>query len=125
MIVGARRLPFVPLAAMLALCAGAITAPSLSAAVDTGRTRVFKYLMGTSVQIEIHGGDTALRQQAADEAFAAIGEIDRLMSDYRADSELTRVNQAAADAPVVVSAPLMAVLAAGDRVSGKATGPSM
>ena len=44
------------------------------------------------------------------------------MSDYRADSEVTRVNQAAADSPVVVSAPLMAVLSAGERVSRESQG---
>ena len=106
----------------LAACLAAITAFPLSAAVDTGQMRSLEYLMGTSVRIEIYGGDAALRQQAADEAFAAVAEVDSLMSDYRADSEVTRVNQAAADSPVVVSAPLMAVLSAGERVSRESQG---
>ncbi len=39
---------------------------------------------------------SADRQAAADEAFGAIAEVDRLMSDYRADSELSHLNQTAA-----------------------------
>ncbi len=122
MSIGVRRSPGIHLAMTLAVCLAALTAYPITAAVDTGQTRFFKYLMGTSVRIEIYGGDAALRQQAADEAFAAVGEVDRLMSDYRADSEVTRVNRSASDQPVVVSAPLMAVLAAGERVSQESHG---
>jgi FAD:protein FMN transferase len=73
--------------------------------------------MGTSVRVEVYGGTASDRQAAADEAFGAIGEVDRLMSDYRADSELTHVNQTAAQQPVSVSAPMFAVLDAAERVS--------
>ena len=61
-------------------------------------------------------------EQAADEAFAAIAEVNRLMSDYRGDSELTMVNRAAAMRPVSVSPPLFAVLEAADRVSHQSDG---
>ncbi len=51
-------------------------------------TRVHRYLMGTSMTIEVSGGDAASRADVIDEAFASMVEIDRLMSNYRADSEL-------------------------------------
>jgi len=121
-ILRARRSRTVHCVATLAVCLGAIAALPLSASVDTGQTRVFRYLMGTSVRVEAYGGDAALRQQAADEAFAAVAEVDRLMSDYRADSEVTRVNHTAANGPIVVSTPLMAVLTAGERVSRESQG---
>ena len=86
---GARRLH----AAYTATCSPRVPRRSLSfhprASVDTGQTRVFKYLMGTSSGSRSTAA-TRARQQAADEAFGAVAEVDRLMSDYRADSEARR-----------------------------------
>jgi thiamine biosynthesis lipoprotein ApbE len=66
------------------------------AAVHAGQTaesHQYRYMMGTSIQVQAFGGDEATRQTAIDEAFAAFAEIDRLMSNYRDDSELTRLNR--------------------------------
>jgi thiamine biosynthesis lipoprotein len=101
----------------------AAAAPArLGAADDTGQTRWFKYLMGTSMRVEAYGGTSEVRQQAADEAFAALAEVDRLMSDYRADSELAAINGRAAREAVPVSAPTLAVLQAAARVSRASDG---
>lgn len=108
--------PFAAAAAM-ALLAIVIVAGAATSAQDTGATRAFRFLMGTSVRIEAMGGTPALRQQAMDEAFAAIADLDRVMSDYRDDSELTRLNQQAAARAVRISDPLFAVLDAALRVS--------
>ena len=86
-----------------------------------GRTRLFKYLMGTSMRVEVYGGSEADRQAAATEAFAAIAEVDRIMSSYRPDSEISRMN-AAASPGVVVSGPLFAVLEAGRRITSGSGG---
>ena len=56
--------------------------------------------MGTSMTIEVYGGDPASRTDAIDEAFASMVEIDRLMSNYRPDSELAAINAQAALHPV-------------------------
>ena len=85
-------------------------------AQDTGSSRAFKFLMGTQVRVETFGGTLQLRQAATDEAFAAVAEVDRIMSDYRDDSELMMVNRTAALRPVRVSDPLFAVLDAASRV---------
>ena len=115
--------------AVLAGVAALVTATSTSAsAQDTGSTRAFKFLMGTSVRIETSGGTPELRQQALDEAFAAIAEVDRIMSDYRDDSELTLVNGRAAARTTRISDPLLAVLDAALRVaeaSGGAYDPTI
>lgn len=95
----------------------AIVSLSVSAQGDGGRTRTFRYLMGTSMRVEVSGSDDVQRQQATEEAFAAIAEVDRVMSDYRNDSELAGLNAHAGIAPVVVSPPLFAVLAAARRVN--------
>ena len=87
-----------------------------------GETREFRYLMGTSVQIAARGADEAYRQAAIEESFAAIQEVDRLMSNYRDDSELARVNARAAAEAVKVSDPLFAVLQAAQEVSARSQG---
>ncbi len=98
-----------------ALLAGFST-HTLEASDDTAQTRVFRYLMGTAMRVEVYGGTPEDRQTAADEAFGAIAEVDRLMSDYRDDSELTAINRAAATRPVAISAPMLAVLDAAERI---------
>lgn len=85
-------------------------------------TRVHRYLMGTSMTIEVYGGDAGSRTAAIDEAFAAMVEIDRLMSNYRSDSELTRINTEAAQRAVPVSDPMWAVLSAAQIVSERSAG---
>ena len=107
---------------MVAAIVAAGYASVLTADTDTGRTRLFKYIMGTSVRVEVYGGTAATRQQAADEVFASLAEVDRVMSDYREDSELARVNREAAVQPVPLSPPLFAVLAAADRIARQSDG---
>lgn len=83
---------------------------------------VTRFLMGTSIRIEASGGSAATRADALAEAFAAMVEVDRLMSNYRADSELTLVNRDAARAPVHVSDPLFSVLSAAQLISRRSDG---
>lgn len=85
-------------------------------------TRAHRFVMGTSMTIEVSGVDAAARTEALDEAFAALAEVDRLMSHYRDDSELTRVNREAAAQPVPVSPPLFSVLTAAQDVSRASRG---
>lgn len=85
-------------------------------------SRAQRFLMGTSMSIEVYGRDAATRQAAIDAGFAAIQEIDRLMSNYRDDSELARVNRDAAREPVVVSEPLMSVLGAARLINRRSQG---
>jgi FAD:protein FMN transferase len=102
-----------PLASLLA---------TIAAAQGSATTREYRYLMGTSVEVEASGGDLTLRRAAIDEAFAAIAEVDRLMSNYRNDSELSRVNRQADREAVPVSDPMLAVLQAASEVSARSGG---
>ncbi len=101
-------------ATLLQAAPGAIDAP-LS-------TRVHRYLMGTSITIEVYGGTPASRREAIDEAFASMVEVDRLMSNYRAESELARINALAAQRPVRLSDPMWSVLSAAQLVSQRSGG---
>ncbi|CEF48796.1 unnamed protein product [uncultured bacterium] len=85
-------------------------------------TREYRFLMGTSIEVEAYGGDDEARRAGINEAFGAMAEVDRLMSNYRDDSELSLINRTAANGPVHVSAPMLSVLAAAQKVSGQSRG---
>jgi FAD:protein FMN transferase len=89
---------------------------------QTGVSREFRYLMGTSVEVRAYGGTEAIRADAIAEAFGAMIEIDRLMSNWRADSEITAANHNAAQTEVRLSDPLFSVIQAGEMVSNRSGG---
>ena len=89
---------------------------------ETGETHQYQYVMGTSVEVQVFGRDEASRREAIAEAFAAFHDVDHLMSNYRADSELARVNRDAAQHAVTITDPLFAVLDAARRVSVASNG---
>ena len=64
--------------------------------------------MGLPVRLVLHAPDRSAAESAARDAFARIAELDRMMSDYRPDSELRAIHRLRD--PVRVSAELMAVL---------------
>ena len=97
-----------------------MTSTPLGAASDT--SRVSRYVMGTSITVEAYGGTESVRASAIEEAFAAFNEIDRLMSNYRDDSELSQINRLAAAQSVPLSAPMFSVLQAAQRVSAMSSG---
>jgi FAD:protein FMN transferase len=109
---------------MVAVLAYVVAASSRSdvAAQGTALTTVRRYEMGTSIEVRAWGGDPATRTTAIEEAFAAFAEVDRMMSNYRDDSELAEVNRDAARAPVHISEPLFRVIQAAELVSRQSDG---
>jgi thiamine biosynthesis lipoprotein len=91
-------------------------------AQGTAITSVRRYEMGTSIEVRAWGGDPATRSTAIDDAFSAFADVDRVMSNYRDDSELARVNRDAARGPVHVSEPLFRVIQAAALVSRASNG---
>lgn len=93
------------------LCLLAAAAP-LCAASDPDLTHVRRahYVMGTVFEIEAYGKDAERTAAAVEEAFAAIRRADEILSDYRDDSELSRLNRDGAQGFVPLSADLFAVL---------------
>jgi thiamine biosynthesis lipoprotein len=87
----------------------------------TGERHEYRYMMGTSVQVRAFG-DEATTRAAIDEAFAAFAEVDRLMSNYRDDSELALINRCAAHDAVGVSNAMFSVLQAAGRVATVSNG---
>ncbi|HYL03435.1 MAG TPA: FAD:protein FMN transferase [Steroidobacteraceae bacterium] len=89
-----RRIASLPCAALLA---AALAAPAHADWMD--RTEA---IMGTRVYVELWADDPAKGKAAIDAVMAEMRRIDALMSHYKPDSELSRINQRAALEPVAV-----------------------
>jgi thiamine biosynthesis lipoprotein len=101
---------------MLALVAGAVTAR----AEDARRFEYEEPHMGTKFRIVLYAPDKETADRAAKAAFARVGELNRVMSDYVPDSELMKLCQKSAKepaGPVKVSDELFFVLAKAREVS--------
>ena len=79
-------------------------------------------LLGTFVEITASGLDESKLQTAVNAAFAAVGNVHRLMSVHDADSELSSLNREAASHPVTVSRELFQVLRYADRLASESDG---
>ena len=66
--------------------------------------------MGTSVAVELWTSDVEQGRALTRAVLDEMRRIDRLMSSYRSGSELSRINQAAANGPVTVSTELLALI---------------
>ena len=66
--------------------------------------------MGSTYTIDLYGTDRIQMEDAADSAFEEVRRIDELLSNYKPDSELSRVNRRAAQAPLKISPELFDLL---------------
>jgi thiamine biosynthesis lipoprotein len=78
--------------------------------------------MGTLVRVTVHAAGERDARAAFRAAFDRIAELDRILSDYRPDSELNRVTREAVGRPVRVSEDLFRVLAASQALAGQTNG---
>jgi thiamine biosynthesis lipoprotein len=78
--------------------------------------------MGTVCAVEVHSSDRDAAERAVNAAFRAMQEVDWRMSNYREDSELTLLNQHAAEGEVRVSEELFEVLSLAQTISEASDG---
>jgi FAD:protein FMN transferase len=90
--------------------------PALTAAVETTVSRA-RYVMGAVFEITARGGDEAQTTAAVEAAFAEIRRADEVLSHYREDSDLSRLNRAPAGEPVEVDQQLSELLSRADRLT--------
>lgn len=103
----------------LPLLLAALMLVAVDASGEAG-SKVFvrsRYLMGTTVEIKARGSNGAATQGAINAAFDEIARIESMMSHWRDDSELARVNQMAGLQPVEVAPELLEVVKRGIGVS--------
>lgn len=89
---------------------------------SAGEYQESRSLLGTLITIRIRHSDHRVAADAASSAFAAISEVDRVMSIHRADSDLSRVNQFAGSENAVVHPMLNEVLQLASRISELSAG---
>ncbi|HTM49409.1 MAG TPA: FAD:protein FMN transferase [Bryobacteraceae bacterium] len=68
--------------------------------------------MGSAYSLVLYGEDRARLEAASEEAFDETRRLDRMLSNYRPESEWSVVNRYAAERPVKVSAELFRLLSA-------------
>ena len=68
--------------------------------------------MGSTYSIAVYGNDRALMEASVDAAFEEVQRLDRMLSNYKPESELSQVNRYAAERPVEVSPELFRLLSA-------------
>ncbi len=73
--------------------------------------------MGTLFTITLYAPDAAGARVAADAAFAKVGALDRMMTDYDSESELMQLGRRAVGTPIPVSGELFEVLEKSQRVA--------
>lgn len=67
-------------------------------------------IMGTRVSVELWSEDEAQAREAIAAVMAEMGRVDALMSPYKEDSEISRINRQAAQSAVSISAELFQLI---------------
>lgn len=74
--------------------------------------------MGVTIKLALYAGDAASANRAAGEAFARFAQLDRTLSDYKSDSELSRLSSSAGSGESIrVGTDLWRVLTQGQRLA--------
>ena len=95
----------------LALCSLAVCGSAAAAGAPLKRFEYALPRMGTIFRIQMYAADANQASRAAEAAFARAEDLEQVMSDYRADSELMNLDRNGYQAPFPVSSDLWDVLA--------------
>ncbi|WP_158633670.1 FAD:protein FMN transferase [Tautonia sociabilis] len=112
----------------LALVLTTVTAPAVSLGADRDEPEElerFEFLethMGSAFKLVVYCTGPAPASAAARSAFDRIAQLDATLSDYRVDSELSRLGDRAGGPPIPVSADLFEVLRRSRELSERSDG---
>ncbi len=99
----------------LTLCCALLAAPPDESLQRNSGSQVH---MGTKFEIVLYADTKELGERGLARAFARVAELDRIMSDYDSESELSRLSQASPTTrPVEVSEDLFSVISHADQLS--------
>lgn len=93
----------------VALCA--VGVPSIDPGASLSHVESTRLSMGCVYAIDAYAGDPAALRVAVEKALDEVDRIDRLMSHYKPESPLSRINRDAARAPVAVEPELFDFIA--------------
>lgn len=100
----------------------ALLASACSQSQSAEPMRRTQFIMGTLVEITVVNADANVVQTAANQAFDEMSRIEKLMSTYIADSEISRINEAAGKEAIPVSAEVLEIIQAGIQWGEKTKG---
>ena len=109
----------------MAICLSASSASYSEAPQRVGTLTRFTYTeyhMGVDARLVVYAPDQTTAEKACSAAFKRIAELDWTMSDYRKDSELSKLCDKAGTGPVKVSRDLFKVLQTAETVSRRSAG---
>jgi len=84
--------------------------PLLCSAQGSGSVHLKRYAMGTVFEIVVYDDDSTKAEAAAHAALDEAVRLDRMMSNYKADSELSQMNRSAHFQPVRISRELYDII---------------
>jgi len=84
--------------------------PLLCSAQGSGSVHLKRYAMGTVFEIVVYDDDSTKAEAAAHAALDEAVRLDRMMSNYKADSELSQMNRSAHFRPVRISRELYDII---------------
>jgi thiamine biosynthesis lipoprotein len=98
---------------LLPLVGVAANAPARPAAkTDTLRLESSVVAMGSAYSVAVYGEDRTRMEEAVDAAFEEVRRLDRMLSNYKPESDLSELNRFAAERPVKVTPELFRLLSA-------------
>ncbi len=86
------------------------------------RAEFTQLLMGVQARVVVYAPSRETAESGAKAAFDRIAELEQVMSDYRPDSELSRLNAAAGGPAVPLSADLWSILKSGKAIAEHTNG---
>lgn len=105
--------------------AAILVAVGAAAGCSAGSLERFEFRqrqMGVEARIVLYAPDTLTAETAARAAFARIADLDAILSDYRADSELSRASDSAFHRAIPLGDDLFTVLRAGHALAAETGG---
>ena len=118
-------LPLLLLLGLLAPACGPAPSEEERAGPARRNFRARQMLMGTFFDIQVVGRDEAAAMVAIGAAFEEVARVERLISEWREDSEISAVNRGAGRGPVSVGPELYTVVERSLRVSGETKSPAV
>ena len=94
------------------LGAAALASASPAEKTDALRLESSVVAMGSAYSVAVYGDDRTRMEGAVDAAFEEVRRLDQMLSNYKAESELSELNRLAAEQPVQVTPEMFSLLSA-------------
>jgi len=107
-----RKIHLIAVASLLVAALAACVKEERDSSTQPRRYEATREMMGTFVTVTVWAQSQQQANVAFGAAFVRLQEVDGTMSDYKPDSELSKINAEAADHPVAISDGMLAVLKA-------------